>query len=76
MPTAKSEGLFDDFSSRFPSMLDIMTKLNSDIETKPPKCLRNIRTIGGLKNLKYLNSLSKSYEILKSLQELMLLLKD
>jgi hypothetical protein len=72
----KAKELFDEFSSRFPSMLDIITKLNSDIETKPPKYLRNIRTIGGLKNLKYLNSLSKSYEILKSLQELMLLLKD
>jgi hypothetical protein len=72
----KAKELFDEFSSRFPALMDIMIKLNNDIDTKPPKYLRNIRTIGGLKNLKYLNSLSKSNEILKSIQELMILLKD
>ncbi len=72
----KAGELFDRFYPNFSVMVEIITKLHNDINSKPPKYLRNIRSIGGLKNLKYLNTLSESHETIKSIQELMILLKD
>jgi hypothetical protein len=72
----KAGELFERFYPNFSVMVEIITKLHNDINSKPPKYLRNIRSIGGLKNLKYLNTLSESHETIKSIQELMILLKD
>jgi hypothetical protein len=72
----KAGEIFNGFYQNFSVMVDIITKLYNDINTNPPKYLRNIRSIGGLKNLNYLNTLSESHETIKSVQELMILLKD
>ncbi len=72
----KAKELFDEFYPNFSLITDILTKLYNDIDTKPPKYLRNIRTIGGLKNSRYLSGLLKSYETIKSIKELILLLKE
>ncbi len=72
----KAKELFEEFYPNFSLITDIVSKLYNDIDTKPPKYLRNIRTIGGLKNPKYLNSLMRSYESLKSIKELFNLLKE
>ncbi len=72
----KAKELFEEFFPNFIIITDIITKLYNDIDTKPPKYIRNIRTIGGLKNPKYLNALMRSHESLNSIRELITLLKE
>lgn len=72
----RAKELFEEFFPNFILINDIVTKLYNDIDAKPPKYIRNIRTIGGLKNPKYLNAVMKSHEALNSIKDLITMLKE
>jgi len=72
----KAKDLFDEFYSHFVAIADIISKIYSDITSKPPKYIRNIRTIGGLKNNKFINTTIKCFDSLQPIKELIIILKD
>jgi len=72
----RARDLFEEFNRHFSSILTIITKVYKDIDAKPPKYIRNIRSIGGFRNVKFLQSLEKGMKILQGVQELTVLLKQ
>jgi hypothetical protein len=72
--TAKD--LFEEFYGIYLDLSDIIQKIHQDSESAPPKYVRNIHTIGGLKNTRFLNTLDTSHRLMSSLKEIMRLLKE
>jgi hypothetical protein len=72
----KARDLFEEFNRHFSSIHTIISKVYKDIDSKPPKYIRNIRSIGGFRNVKFLQSLEKGMKILQGIQELTVLLKQ
>ena len=72
----KGRDLFDEFQRHFSSVHTIIAKVYKDIDSKPPKFIRNIRAIGGFRNVKFLQTLEKGMKILQGMQELVNLLKQ
>ncbi len=64
------------FYKLFNSFFQILTKVYKDIDAKPPKYVKNIRSIGGFKNLKFLQTIEKSHYILKNIKTTVHLLQD
>lgn len=72
----KAKDLYDQFYGLFAGITDILGKLFTEIEAKPPKYIRNIHTISGLKNARFLNYITNMANILGGVKESMGLLRD
>lgn len=72
----KAKDLFDQFYGLFAGINDILGKLHSEIEAKPSKYIRNIHTISGLKNARFLNYITNMANILSGVKESMGLLRE
>jgi hypothetical protein len=72
----KAKELMSKFFTLFFEISEIVVKLYKDSERKTPDHVRNMRSIGGLKNQKLLASLEKSYTIVSSLKEAVQLLRE
>lgn len=72
----KAKDLFDRFSFFYTNISDIITKIYHDMDLKPPRNIKNIRSIGGIKNVKFLNSVERSFDIVNSLKESISVLRE
>lgn len=68
--------IYEKFLPLYSGINDIITKIFTDIEAKPPRHLRNIRGIAGFRNSRFLSLVEKSYHILGTVKELIALLKE
>lgn len=71
----KMKDLYEEFLPLFSSMSVVIARVFTDVDAKPPKYVRNIRAIEGYQNVKFLQILEKSNQILQVMQELLNLLK-
>ncbi len=62
---------FEEFAHLFSSMATIISRVFSDIESKPPKFIRNIRNIGSYQNSRFISSLQNAQNILQMMQSIM-----
>jgi hypothetical protein len=72
----RSGEMFDKFYALFQVLLDIVNKIFTDVDAKPPKNIRNIRGIGGLKNSRLMNAIEKSFHAMNQVKELIRLLRE
>lgn len=62
---------FDEFTHLFSAITTIITRVHSDVESKPPKFIRNIRNIGGYQSSRFISSLANGQNILQMMQSIM-----
>lgn len=67
---------YDKFFALFQVLVDIVNKIFTDIDAKPPKNIRNIRAIGGLKNVRLVSVIEKSFHVINQVKELIKLLRE
>lgn len=72
----KAHDLCNQFTKLFNNFSQLITKVYNDIDAKPPKYVKNIRSIGGFRNVKFLQSIEKSQYIMKNLKTTIHLLQD
>lgn len=72
----KAKDLFDEFVRLFNSLKTILRNVFNDIDSKPPKYVRNIRGIGGFRNVKFLQAIEKSNTVLGSMDDILQLLSS
>jgi hypothetical protein len=72
----RSGEMFDKFFALFQVLLEIVNKIFTDVDAKPPKNIRNIRGIGGLKNSRLMNAIEKSFHAMNQIKELIRLLRE
>lgn len=68
--------LIEEFWKLYGELFTIISSVYRDIDLKPPKYVRNIRAIGGFRNVKFLQSIEKSYQILTEMDDIVRLLKE
>lgn len=72
----KAHDLYEQFYGLFAGVTDVISKLYSEIDAKPAKYIRNIHTIMGLKNARFLNYVTNMATILTGVKESMGLLRE
>jgi hypothetical protein len=67
----QAKDFYEEFSSLFSSVATIISRVFTDIESKPPKYIRNIRGIGGYQNSKFISSLQNGHNVMQMMQSIM-----
>lgn len=73
---SRAKELYEQFYGLFSGIADILGKIHSDIEAKPPKFVRNIHSVSGLKTTRLLNYVANMTNILSSVKESLGLLRE
>ncbi len=67
----QAKDFFEEFSNLFSSVATIISRVFADVESKPPKYIRNIRGIGGYQNSKFISSLQSGHNVMQMMQSIM-----
>lgn len=72
----RAKDFFEEFYPLFVTLSDVMSKFHTDLESKPAKYLRNIHSIGGVKNSRFLSQINSTFDSLSALKESVSLLRE